>query len=252
MHQFVDHSKLKPMPAAKLRALLDDLERHRPAGRAVAAFDADGTLWNTDLGEAFFEYQIKNQLIPLPPDPFGHDNWMKEHVSHTAAYLWLAQILKGVPLTKVRDWAEKSVASQPLPVFEEQLRVLEKLKELKVEIYIVTASIKWAVEPGALRIGLGAEDVIGIETAVVNGLVTETPHGVITYREGKAAAILARTGGVAPYFAAGNTEGDRWLLEGASALRLVISSAPENTENYPTEQNMIEMANKNNWYSHRY
>src|SRR3954467_5840821 len=104
MHQFTDHSKLKPIPPAKLRALLDDLEKFRPKGRAVAAFDADGTLWNTDLGEAFFYYIIKNKLVPLPPDPFAHYNWMKEHVSHTAAYVWLAQILKEVPLAKVREW----------------------------------------------------------------------------------------------------------------------------------------------------
>ena len=252
MHQFTDHSQLKPFPAAKLRALLDDLERQRPVGRAVAAFDADGTLWNTDLGEAFFEYQIKNQLVPLPADPFGHYNWMKDNVSHTAAYVWLAQVLKDVPLARVREWAEASVASRPLPIFEEQLRVIEKLRALEVEIYIVTASIKWAVEPGARRFGLSAEDVIGIETAVVNGIVTDKPHGVVTYREGKSAALLARTGGVAPYFASGNTEGDKWLLEGASALRLVIASAPEGTENFPTESKMQALAEKNSWYAHRY
>ena len=40
---------------------------------------------------------------------------------------------------------------QPLPIFEEQVRVIEKLRSLQVDIYIVTASIKWAVEPGARR-----------------------------------------------------------------------------------------------------
>lgn len=252
MHQFTDHSLLKPMPATKLRALLDDLEKHRPRGRAVAAFDADGTLWNTDLGEAFFEYKIKHQLVPLPPDPFGHYNWLKENKSHTEAYVWLAQVLKGVPLEKVREWATAAVEAQPLPIFEEQVRVLEKLKSLEVETYIVTASIKWAVEPGARKLGLTNDNVIGIETETVNGIVTEKPHGVITYREGKAAAILARTGGLAPYFASGNTEGDKWLLECATALRLVMSSAPENTENYPTELKMLELAAKNGWHSHRY
>jgi signal transduction histidine kinase len=43
----------KPFPKEKLDRLLIDLEKHRPKGRAVAAFDADGTLWDTDLGEVF-------------------------------------------------------------------------------------------------------------------------------------------------------------------------------------------------------
>src|SRR3954465_9066861 len=103
MHQFADNTKLRPFPPEKLQTLLADLEKFRPKGRAVAAFDADGTLWNTDLGEAFFYYIIKNQLVPLPADPFGHYNWMKDNVSHTAAYVWLAQILKDVPLAKVRE-----------------------------------------------------------------------------------------------------------------------------------------------------
>ncbi len=252
MHQFTDTKSLKPFPPEKFKSLLLDLERMRPSGRAVAAFDADGTLWNTDMGEAFFEFIIQNKLVPLPQDPWGHYTHLKDEVSHTEAYVWLAQILRGVPLATVRTWAESSVAERPLPLFAEQMRVLDKLRALKVEIYIVTASITWAVEPAAKRIGVPIENVIGIETAIANGLVTDKPHGVVTYREGKAEAILARTGGLAPYFASGNTEGDRWLLEGALALRLVVSSAPEGTENYPTEHTMLALANERGWYSHRY
>ena len=239
-------------PKRKLQSLLDDLEKHRPQGRAVAAFDADGTLWDTDLGEGLFHYQINNRLVPLPNDPWGHYNWMKSHVSHPAAYLWLAQINKDIPLTKVREWAETSVASQPLPIFEEQQRIIEKLKALDVEIYIVTASIKWAVEPGARRLGLSQDQVLGIETEIRDGLVTDVQKGVITYREGKAQAILAHTGGIAPYFSSGNTEGDRWLLEAATGLRLVMSAAPEASENFATESKMLRLAAERGWYSHRY
>lgn len=241
-----------PMPKTKLQQILDGLEKNRPKGRAVAAFDADGTLWDTDLGEGLFGYQIDNKLVPLPADPWGHYNYLKEKVSHPVAYLWLAQISKGVPLSTVRAWAEMSVSSKPLPIFEEQLRIIEKLKSLDVEIYIVTASIKWAVEPGAVRLGLTAADVIGIETEVVDGVVTEKQKGVITYREGKAEAILARTGGISPYFSAGNTEGDKWLLESASKMRLVMSAAPEGSENWPTESKMLKLAAEQGWFSHRY
>lgn len=250
MHQF--STDLKPMPGEKLKRLLDDLEKHRPQGRAVAAFDADGTLWNTDMGEAFFNYQILNHLVPLPPDPWAHYNWMKDQVSHTKAYLWLAQILKGVPLRQVQEWAEASAAAQPIPLFAETAAIFKKLRELEVEVYIVTASIKWAVEPGARRLGLREDHVIGIETVVVDGVVTDIARGVITYREGKALAILQRTGGLKPYFCAGNTEGDRWLLEGASAVRLVLSAAPEGTENFPTEARMLALAAEEGWHSHRY
>lgn len=244
---------MKPWPKEKLDRLLDDLEKRRPKGRAIAAFDADGTLWDTDLGEGLFAHQIKNKLVPLPQDPWGHYNWLKEHKGNPAAYLWLAQINQGVPIKTVREWAAQGVkAMSPVPVYDEQRKIIEKLKALDVEIYVVTASIKWAVEPGAPLLGLTFDQVIGIETEVVNGIVTDKQKGVITYREGKPQALLARTGGVAPYFAAGNTEGDKWLLESATDLRLVMSSAPEDGENWPTERTMLALANERGWYSHRY
>ncbi len=243
----------KAFPPEKLKRLLDDLEKKRPRGRAVAAFDADGTLWDTDLGEMLFGYQVKNRLVPLPEDPWGHYNYLKENVSHPAAYLWLAQINNGVPLAQVRHWAEMAVAEhQPIPVFEAQMAILDKLDSLDVEVYIVTASITWAVEPGAKIIGLRPDQVIGIETHVVDGIITDKQKGVITYREGKAEALLARTGGVRPYFAAGNTEGDKWLLESATDLRLVMSAAPVGSENWPTESKMLALASEQGWYSHRY
>jgi len=243
---------LKPWPKEKLQSLLADLEKSRPKGRAIAAFDADGTMWDTDLGEGLFMYQIDKKLVPLPEDPWAHYHWMKANVGNREAFLWLAQINKGVPITQVRAWAEEAVASRPLPIYEEQMRILEKLRTLDVEVYIVTASIKWAVEPGARRLGLTDDQVIGIETEVVGGVVTDKQKGVISYREGKPEALLARTGGVAPYFSAGNTEGDKWLLESATALRLVMSSAPEDQENWPTESKMLALAKERGWYSHRY
>lgn len=243
----------KPFPKEKLQKLLDDLERYRPRGRAVAAFDADGTLWDTDLGEMLFGYQVDKRLVPLPEDPWGHYNWLKEHKSHPEAYLWLAQINQGVPLTQVRQWALEAVDQHlPIPVFESQQAVLKKLRELDVEVYIVTASIKWAVEPGARLLGLDDDQVIGIETHVVDGIVTDKQKGVITYREGKPEALLAKTGGVRPYFASGNTEGDKWLLESALDLRLVMSASPIGSENWPTESAMLKMALENKWHYHRF
>ena len=244
---------MKPISKAKLEKLLNDLERMRPKGRAIAAFDADGTLWNTDLGEGLFSYEINNDTVPLPENPWQHYQYLKDHVSHPAAYLWLAQINKGVSIDLVREWAAAAVAEMhPVPVFPEAVRIIEHLKKLEVEVYIVTASIKWAVEPGAHLLGLTPDDVIGIETEVVDGIVTEKQKGPITWRKGKVEGLLARTGGVAPYFAAGNTEGDLFLLESATDLRLVMSAAPEGSENYPTEQAMLKIAQQRDWHSFRY
>ncbi|RYZ89118.1 MAG: haloacid dehalogenase, partial [Proteobacteria bacterium] len=173
----------------------------------VAAFDADGTLWDLDLGETFFHYQIDNKLVPLPPDAWEYYQQLKKkNDDPSEAYLWLAQINKGQTLEQVRQWASLAVAEQkPVPVFEEQRKLIQMFRDKGVRVYIVTASVKWAVEPGALLLGLTADDVIGIETTVEDGIVTETQKGLITYHMGKVEALLERTNGKKPFFASGNT-----------------------------------------------
>ncbi|MCS6837608.1 MAG: haloacid dehalogenase, partial [Bdellovibrionaceae bacterium] len=63
----------------------------------IAAFDADGTLWDTDVGEGFFQFLIDQRAISLPPDPWAV-YLSKKRVNALDAYFWLAEILIGQPL----------------------------------------------------------------------------------------------------------------------------------------------------------
>lgn len=220
----------------------------------IAAFDADGTLWDTDLGENFFHFLIDRKLVPLPPDAWNHYVEMKKvNGDPRPAYLWLAQILDGVPLTQVREWADQALDfMKPFPIFPDQKKLVELLKMHGVRVYIVTASVKWAVEPGARQLGLSNDDVIGVETAVENGLITKKGLDPITYREGKAQALLAKTGGRTPYLASGNTMGDLQLLECATDVRLAVSAAARDDKIFKTEDELLKLALANGWLAHRF
>jgi HAD superfamily phosphoserine phosphatase-like hydrolase len=247
--------KYKNFPVEFWDLLSKALEEERKINpNPVAAFDADGTLWDTDLGESFFKWQIANSNLPdLPKDPWRHYRDWKESDDPRPAYLWLAQINKGQTLKQVQAWAESAVkAVEPLPVFEEQKKIIKWLLEQKVEIYVVTASVKWAVEPGALRLGLNYDNVLGIQTQIKDGIVTDHQEGVITYREGKAEAIRKATGGRSPFFASGNTMGDFALLESATQLRLAVGAAPEGHELFATEEKLRTEAKFLKWFIHKF
>lgn len=216
----------------------------------IAAFDADGTLWDTDLGEAFFDYQIDNKLVPLPEDPWQHYLDLKA-IDKPKAYLWLAQICKGQPLEVIQSWAKESVKTLQPPVFEAQKKLVEYFLGEGVKVYIITASIKWAVEPGAELVGLTSHDVIGIETAVKNGVVTDIQQGVITYREGKVKALEAKTG-KKPFFATGNSDGDQELLTSATHLSLAVSATRQDDKLFKQEARLLKLAQENGWLSHRF
>ena len=97
----------------------------------IAAFDADGTLWDVDLGENFFQYQIDQKQVSLPADPWNHYLEMKKvNDDPRAAYLWLAQINAGKSLEQVRDWAQIAFESiVPAPIFSEQKKLIAVLNK---------------------------------------------------------------------------------------------------------------------------
>lgn len=230
-----------------------ETELRSSRSRPIAAFDADGTLWNTDLGEAFFKYQINQHLLKnLPENPWDHYRKWKESGDPRPAYLWLAQINKGHKIAQVRQWAEEAVRTQsPLPIFEEQKSLIEFLQSKKVEIFIITASVSWAVEPGAQRLAIPIENVIGVHTKVKKNIITEEQDGLISYREGKLEALLQMTGGRKPFFACGNTMGDFALLDGAQ-LRLAVGAAQPGDELYTTEERLRQEATSRGWMTHQF
>jgi phosphoserine phosphatase len=222
-------------------------------GPRIAAFDADGTLWDADAGETFFDWEIHRAgLKDLPADPWLHYNTVKQ-TDPTTAYVWLAQINAGEPLSQVRAWAKQCFAEKPAwPVFQSQRQLIELLRSLDFEIYIVTASIKWAVEPLAALVGVDYDHVIGITTKIENGCVGLEAVHPITWRQGKAEGLLKATGGVRPILASGNTYGDTALLETATHLQLAISTEDRDCGLRDEEFKLAEEADRRGWLRHRY
>jgi phosphoserine phosphatase len=223
-------------------------------GPKIAAFDADGTLWDADAGETFFDWQIKNNDLAefKGRDPWAHYKALKKP-DPRVGYVWLAQINEGKKLSEVREWAAQCFAEKkPWPVFESQRRLIEKLRSLGFEIYVVTASVKWAVEPVAALLRIDYDHVIGIETKVVDGVVTKEVKPPITWREGKAEGLLAKTGGVRPILASGNTFGDIALLECATHIRLALSTQDQAGGLFDEETKLVEHASEKRWHMHAF
>lgn len=237
-----------------LRELTETLERaaKEATGPLYAAFDADGTLWDTDAGEAFFDYEIHHcGLEGLPKDPWQNYNDLKK-VDPTVGYVWLAQINRGRRLDEVRTWAKQCVEKQlPFPVFESQRQLISVLRRFGYEIFVVTASIKWAVEPAAALLGIDYDHVLGITTVVENGIVTDVPVQPITWRQGKADALLAATEGVRPILCSGNTLGDIALLATATQIQLAVSTQKTpNSGLFEEERKLREEATARGWLRH--
>jgi HAD superfamily phosphoserine phosphatase-like hydrolase len=239
----------------QLNETLAELKKNqsKTADPLVALFDADGTLWDTDLGENLFHFTIDNRLVELPPNPWEHYLELKKKNSDPRdAYLWLAQIYKGQSIDQVRKWADEALKTlQPFPVFDDQKKLIDTLNNSGVTIKIITASITWAVQPGARFLGLEDSSVIGVETVVKNGIVTDEKSGVITYRKGKVEGYNQNHSAI-PFLAVGNSEGDVELLEYASHIKLAVSAANREDKLYKSEFQLQQIAKERHWHFHRF
>lgn len=245
-------NEFSPELWASLVSTLETAARTAGDSPLIAAFDADGTLWDADAGETFFDWQIHN--CPLPAfrgvDPWSRYRELK-HPDPRVGYVWLAQINAGQTLAQVRAWAAECFRQAgPWPVFASQRRLVEKLRSLGYDVYVVTASVKWAVEPVAALLGIDFDHVIGIETEVIGGIVTDIVRSPVTWRDGKPEALLKHTHGARPILAAGNTYGDIALLQSATHVRLALSTQEAPGGLYDEESKLVSHASSEGWHIH--
>lgn len=250
--------RVKPFSPELTTSILNTIDTLLKAtpGPHYAAFDADGTLWDGDVGENFFQYQIDHCQLPALKglDPWEHYLSLKKKHPPTA-YLWLAQICADYPIAEVREWSKLAVEKFPLPVFESQKKLIQELLQRQIHVSVVSASVQWAVEGAVSHVGLPAEAALGVKTQVVGGVVTRDGDGPITWREGKPLALLARTQGRQPILCAGNSSGDIHLLECSQGVRLALQTQLPITAHpklYEDEQQLLAIARQKGWLIHSF
>ena len=94
--------------------------------------------------------------------------------------------------------------------------------------------------------------MIGIETEVVENIISEKKVLPITYRQGKVDALLAKTKGIQPFLSAGNTIGDYELLQASTHFQLAVSAASRDDRLFKSENDLQTMAIEKNWWRHRF
>ena len=217
-----------------------------PKANKIAAFDADGTCWFSDVGRDFYDYQIKQGFFKDKALNWNDYN-EQEAVDIKQGLLWLAQILKGFHIDEVRAFGKKFNQEVRPHFIDHQAEIIQFLKSQGVEVYIVTASVKWTIESAAEEIGIPSENVIGVETDLLDGIITDVQKGHMTWSDGKVKALLDRTGGKKPFYVSGNTMSDVPMMHQASHIAKLIHSADENHGIYASELKALEEAQKNGW-----
>ena len=230
-------------------------------GPRIAAFDADGTLWDADVGELFLEYQIQKKFVKdLSLEQYQH---LRSHGTPHTAIAKLATINKGHKISAVHQLAQEHFQMRVgFPYFPSQAALIRELHKIEVTVFVVTASVSWAVMPFAKHLfGISPQYVLGTEAHIENHYITDRVSDIV-FREGKRHKLLEKTGGYSPDVAFGNTLGDLDFMELAALPVAVQSTTPKNKNHitpirhhqqlYQGEQALKKIAHERHWLSHSF
>ncbi len=201
-----------------------------PSG--LAAFDADGTLWDGDLGEAVLRDLIAAGRLRDPPrDPWGAYLDLFEH-GPAEAFAYAGRLMAGLSEAEVRDVSARvfKVAFAP-QVFPETRWLLDTLLGRGWDVYIVSASNRWSIEVAAALLGLPAQRVVALDLETERGVLTDRVCLPVPTLEGKPRLLRARAGRD-PDLAFGNSILDIPLLLSAGLpVAVGLLSGPANQPN---------------------
>lgn len=165
--------------------------RETPGG--LAAFDADGTLWREDVGEAFLRHLVSLGWVKLPDgsDPYEAYERAVDRDRETG-YAYAAQLMAGLEQQQIASEALRFSLGWVPPRLIADTQGLRMLCQLSGLVpVVVSASALPIVLAAAPLAGFRPEQCRGIEVAVREGRFTAEVQRPVTYGRGKVASAAA-------------------------------------------------------------
>lgn len=130
---------------------------------------------------------------------------------------------------------ERILGSRTLPYgiryIRESLELLRILRADKFDIWVVSGSSKWSVEPVFEPLGIARKNIIGIELSEENGTLISQEILPVPIRKDKVAAFRKRTD-LIPVLVASDSRNDIPLLLYSSKMKVRINSRGRSTEEF--------------------
>jgi phosphoserine phosphatase len=182
---------------AELAKQIEKLGRELPVGLAV--FDADGTLWREDVGEAFLRHLVSLGWVQLPDgsDPYEAYERAVDR-DRKSGYAYAARLMARLSQAEVEKEAARFAGEWVAPrLVSDTASLIALCRAAGLRPFVVSASARPIVLAAAPLAGIAAADCRGIETVVRGGAYTDevvepvAPRGGAHRGGGGAAARLA-------------------------------------------------------------
>ncbi len=186
LRQVYRQKRMETSRAPELRLtkeqFLDHVMELRPK---VAAFDCDGTLWSGDAGEAFFDWEIKQGIVPAEVGRAMRARYAEYKAGKVAEEEMCGAMVTmhaGMSETTMMEAAgEFMTASFPGQVFREMQEVVRRLQQGGCEIWAVSSSNEWVIRAGTKQFGIPEDRILAakaeLESGQITGRLVRVPSG---------------------------------------------------------------------------
>ncbi len=144
----------------------------------VAAFDCDGTLWEGDSGERFFDWELRQGGIVSDaldkPMRARYAAYTRGEVDETTMCGEMVTMHRSVSELKVLDAARRFFDEFfDAQVFVEMRELVRRLQENGCEVWTVSSTNEWVIRAAMKRFGVPETRVLAAKVEVKDGIITD-------------------------------------------------------------------------------
>lgn len=143
----------------------------------VAAFDCDGTLWSGDAGERFFDWEIKQGIVPAALGQAmraRHLQYKAGVVSEDDMCGEMVTMHKGMAEAVMMKAAADFMASAfEGHIFPEMQGLVSRLHDSGCDVWAVSSSNEWVIRAGMKAFGIAEDHILATKVELENGVITD-------------------------------------------------------------------------------
>jgi phosphoserine phosphatase len=148
----------------------------------VAAFDCDGTLWSGDAGERFFDWEIRQGVVPAEVGDAMRARYVEYKAGRVSEDEMCGEMVtmhkgmtEAVLMKAATDFMEHAF---PGRIFPEMQELVGRLRENGSDVWAVSSSNEWVIRAGMKRFGIPEDHILATKVPLENGLITDRLAGI--------------------------------------------------------------------------
>jgi HAD superfamily phosphoserine phosphatase-like hydrolase len=169
---------MKPLGAQSVHLTRQDfLESVLQRKPQVAAFDCDGTIWSGDAGEGFFDWEIKQGVVPAEIGDAMRSRYLEYKAGKVTEDEMCGEMVtmhKGMTevamMKAASDFMEHAFLGR---IFPEMQELVARLGENGCDVWAVSSSNEWVIRAGLKPLGIAEDHILATKVQLEYGVITD-------------------------------------------------------------------------------